>query len=132
VTALARISRERIDIDFAASALRPLTPSVNEGGACTPDAMIDTVCRYFGIEHAAIVGQKRDRAITYARHLAMYLLRQQAGLSYSTIAYLLGKKDHSTVVHACNQIHKEIKRSPQLQADIDALLTAMHSTLDAA
>jgi chromosomal replication initiator protein len=132
VTALARISREKIDIDFAAAALRPITPSLNEGESCTPSDLINTVCRYFGIEHAEIVSQKRDRALTYARHVAMYLLRQQAGLSYSAIAYLLGKKDHSTVVYACSQIHKELKLSPQLRADIDAVLTAIHSTLHAA
>ena len=38
----------------------------------------------------------------------MYLLRQDAGLTYAAIAQLLGKKDHSTVVHACTQLHKEL------------------------
>ena len=132
VTALARISRERIDIDFAATALQPISPSVNEGEHCTPSDLINAVCRHLGIDHEEIVSQKRNRAVAYGRHLAMYLLRQQAGLSYSAIAYLLGKKDHSTVVHACSQIHKELKHSPQLRADIDAVLIAVHATLHAA
>jgi chromosomal replication initiator protein len=123
VTALARISHEPLDIDFAAKALQPvsLAPAI-EPPVIPASSLIDAVCRHLDLCREDVASQKRDRSLTYARHLAMYLLRQQGGLSYSAIAYLLGKKDHSTVVHACAQVHKELQRSPSLRADVDAVL----------
>jgi chromosomal replication initiator protein len=133
VTALARISRVPITIDFAAQALQQVSAAASsEPTPLAPTALIDAVCKHLNLCKDDIAGQKRDRSLTYARHVAMYLLRQNAGLSYSAIAYLLGKKDHSTVVHACTQIHKELERSPSLRADIDAVMTSVHNSTDAA
>jgi chromosomal replication initiator protein len=132
VTALAHISREKIDIDFAAAALQPVAPGNERVQVCAPSSIVEAVCNHLEVDRAAIKSGRRDRSLTYARHLAMYLLRQQLGMSYSAIAFLMGKKDHSTVVHACSQIHKEAQQSPELRADIDAVLTSLRSTVDAA
>jgi chromosomal replication initiator protein len=122
VTALARIAREPITIDFAAKALKPVSALPNsEVSQAPPSTLIDAVCKQMGFSLSQLSSAKRDRDLTRARHLAMYLLRQDAGLSYSAIAHLLGKKDHSTVVHACSQVHKELELSPTLRADIDAV-----------
>src|SRR5262249_29998107 len=120
------------DIDFAAAALLPATNATHNSEPCAPSQIVDMVCKQLEVEHTAIVSQKRDRSLTYARHLAMYLLRQEAGMSYSAIAYLMGKKDHSTVVHACSQIHKELQQSPTARADIDAILSRIHASVSAA
>jgi chromosomal replication initiator protein len=129
VTALARISHDKIDIDFAAAALQPITTPVNEGSDATPSDYINAVCRQVGISYTDIVGPKRTHDLTHGRHLAMYLLRKEAGLSFAAIAHLLGKKDHSTVVHACNQITKELERSPEMRADIDAVMASLRGTV---
>jgi chromosomal replication initiation ATPase DnaA len=44
----------------------------------------------------------------------------------------MGKKDHSTVVHACSQIHKELQNSPTTRADFDAVLANINSARHAA
>lgn len=122
VVALGRITAEPMTIDLAAKALQPVsaTPLVQEP-PLQPTQLIETVCRYLEVDPAEISSQKRARALTYARHVSMYLLRQDAGLTYSAIARLLGKKDHSTIVHACTQLEKELKASPATRADIDAI-----------
>jgi len=45
------------------------------------------------------------------RHLAMYLLRADARLSYPQIGALLGGRDHSSVVHACEKIGLDVERN---------------------
>jgi len=131
VTALARISREEVGIDFAARALLPIgAPDAQPPIA--PGQLLDAVCRHLGLAPADMTGQKRARDLTYARHLAMYLLRQEAGLTYAAIAHLIGRKDHSTVVHACSQMHKQIAASPNLRADIDAVRASIHNATTAA
>ena len=79
-----------------------------------------------------MAGKKRARDLTYGRHLAMYLLRQEIGMTYAAIAHLVGKKDHSTVLHACTQIHRELASSPSLRADLDAISSTIPTSHTAA
>jgi chromosomal replication initiator protein len=132
VTAIARITREPLTIDFAAKALLPVTTLPAAQPSTTPSEIVDAVCRQLAVAAAAIMSQRRDRDLTYARHITMYLLRQQLGLTYAAIAHMLGKKDHSTVVHACTQIHKELGLSTTLRADIDAIMDRLSRHNDAA
>jgi chromosomal replication initiator protein len=132
VTAIARISIDQpLDIDFTARALQPVSLQADKP-AIAPTDLLEAVCRHLSLSPGEITSQKRNRSLTYARHLAMYLLRQDAGLTYAAIAQLLGKKDHSTVVHACNQLVKELSVSPELRADIDAVRASLHIPIHAA
>jgi len=126
ISALSRITSAPIDIDFAARALQPVsTTAANETPPVAPTDLLDAVCRHLSLSLNDIASPKRARALTYARHLAMYLLREDAGLTYSAIAHLLGKKDHSTVVHAYNELLRRLDVSPNVRADIDAVRAAL-------
>jgi chromosomal replication initiator protein len=133
VTAIARISREQITIDFAARALQPVSVQTpDEKAAVAPTDLIEAVCNHLSLSPSEITSDKRARALTYARHVAMYLLREDAGLTYTAIAHLLHKKDHSTVVHACSQLQHALTVSPELRADIDAIRALLHLPTNAA
>jgi chromosomal replication initiator protein len=134
VTAIARISiGQPLDIDFTARALQPVSVTLqSEKTPIAPTQLLDAVCRHLDLSPSEITSQKRNRALTYARHLAMYLLREDAGLTYSAVAQLLGKKDHSTVVHACTQLIRELNVSPSLRADVDAVRASLHIPTHAA
>jgi chromosomal replication initiator protein len=133
VTALARISAEPVTIEFAAKALHPIHPAPgDEPQAIQPSALLNAVCEHLGIGISDIKSSRRKRELTYARHVAMYLMRHDASMTFAAIAQLLGKKDHSTVVHACNQLERDIAQSPELQADLDAIRASFHSRITAA
>ena len=134
VTAIARISiGQPLDIDFAARALQPVAVTLqNEKPQVAPTELLDAVCRHLNLSPSEITSQKRNRALSYARHLAMYLLREDIGLTYSAVAQLLGKKDHSTVVHAYSQLTRELSLSPSLRADVDAVRALLHIPTHAA
>ena len=133
VTALARISRETLTLDFVNKALEPASQeSAQEPVAPAPAALLQAVSEQFALSISVISSAKRNRELTYARHIAMYLMRNDGGLTYSAIATLLGKKDHSTVVHACTQVAKQIKQSPSLRADVDAIRALVHKPTTAA
>jgi chromosomal replication initiator protein len=129
VTALARISREPITIDFVARALQPVSATLVTLEPVQPSETLNAACSHLNVDLTALRSQSRSRDLTYARHVAMYLLRQDGGLTYAAIAQLLAKKDHSTVVHACSQIHKELAVSPSLRADIDAIRATLHRSI---
>ena len=58
----------------------------------------------------------------------MYLLREEAHMTASAIGRLLGGKDHSTVLHACNRISTQMDVEPHLRQD----LFNIRASLDAA
>ena len=51
----------------------------------------------------------------------MYLCRELTNLSLPKIGDSFGGKDHTTVLHACDKISKEIKLNPVLAEEIKEL-----------
>ena len=66
---------------------------------------------YYGVDLEALKGQKRDRAIVVPRQIAMYLMRAETEVSLLRIGAELGGRDHSTVLHACDKIDRESRRT---------------------
>jgi chromosomal replication initiator protein len=51
----------------------------------------------------------------------MFLMREELKLSYPVIGQELGGRDHTTVIHACDKITKQIKLEDKLRQDINTL-----------
>ncbi len=71
----------------------------------------EIVSKYFNINAKDINSSKRSNDIAYPRQIAMYLCREIAGMPYKKIGEEFGKRDHSTVMHACSKIETEIKEN---------------------
>ena len=67
------------------------------------------VSKYFNINEKDMTSSKRSNDVAYPRQIAMFLCREIADLSYKQIGLDFGKRDHTTVMHACNKIENEIK-----------------------
>ena len=80
--------------------------------------VISAVSDYFSVDQDAIKGRRRDKITAAARQVAMYLLREDAGLPLVTIGRFLGGKDHSTVLHAHRKINDQIPVDSSLRQDI--------------
>lgn len=79
------------------------------------------VCRKYNIKITDIESSKRKREFSYPRQIAMYLCRELTNLSLPKIGDSFGGKDHTTVLHACDKISKEIKLNPVLAEEIKEL-----------
>jgi chromosomal replication initiator protein len=126
IVAYARLTGQRADAALARAAIKcdptPSTPSPPK-----PDHVIDAVCSYYDIPRQALDGQSRGKRVTTARHVAMYLLRQDACQPLTQIGRLFGDRDHSTVLYACRKIEKESNVIPQTVADLAAIRGQMAS-----
>lgn len=78
-----------------------------------------TVADYFHIEEKLLYESVRRREIVLARQIAMYLMRNDYNISYPLIGRKLGGKDHTTVMHSCERIEKELVDNPLLTQDVD-------------
>ncbi len=79
-----------------------------------PDNIVQAVCNYFGLEHKDLMSGRRQRTISLARSVAMYLVRKTAKLSFPEIGTRMGKRNHSTVISACRRIERAVARNEPL------------------
>ena len=81
----------------------------------------ETVAKYFSIDKNDLAGNKRSNDIAFPRQIAMYLCREVANMSYPQIGVDFGGRDHSTVMHACKKIEKEVKEKLNTKLIVDSV-----------
>ena len=101
--------KERIDMPFALSVLKDSGKIGKDEKELTPKTIKRAVIEYYGLNRGQLEGKSRATNITLARHVAMYLCRKHLDLPYQSLGDEFGKRDHSTVISACDRIEKLIK-----------------------
>lgn len=124
IVAYSTLNQKQITLDLCEEAIKDIT-SLNKNKAITSSLIINHVSKYFNIRQEEFKSQKRNREISYPRQIAMYLCRELAGMSLPKIGEDFGGRDHTTVIHACDKISKEIKNNPELQTTIDDIIKAI-------
>ena len=81
----------------------------------------ETVAKYFNIDPKDIAGAKRSNDIVFPRQIAMYLCRTIPQLSLPQIGKDFGNRDHTTVMHACNKIEKEMKENKNTKLIVESV-----------
>ncbi len=116
--------------DAIEKALSPFAAADAAAAAVAPDAdaIVAAVARRTGVTPADIRGRSRSRDVTYARHLAMFLLKEDAHCTIAEIGRHLGHRDHSTVLAGIARITGELKTRPETRADAESAREALRAT----
>ena len=112
VAAHVRLTHRAPDLDLAREALGDLDRALT--APVRPEHVIAAVCDYFGLDLKELMSGRRQRTISLARSVAMYLIRKTSKLSFPEIAGKLGKRNHSTVISACRRIERAIEKNESL------------------
>lgn len=83
--------------------------------------VVDKVARFFDIDPANIYEKTRRKEIVKPRQLIMYILREDFQVSYPAIGQKLGGRDHTTVIHSCEKIKRELKQSTDLEEEVSQI-----------
>jgi chromosomal replication initiator protein len=98
------------------------------GRIISPKQVVRAVAEFYDIMEKDLVAKSRKKDIVKPRQVAMYLLREELKYSFPAIGEKFGGRDHTTVMHACNKISKEIQDNPQFLQEVnlirEKLLTA--------
>lgn len=73
--------------------------------------IIKAVADFFEISINDLIGKSRKKEIVEPRQITMFLLRNILNMSFPYIGDKMGKRDHTTVMHACEKINKEIEKN---------------------
>ena len=108
-----------ITMNLAKEALKHI--AVNDLHEITAGVIIDDVSRFFNISVEDLMSKKRTKELVFPRQIAMYLCRTLTEMSYPDIGKAFNGKDHTTVMHACEQISKQVETNPDLQRTMDEI-----------
>ena len=117
VVAYGSLQQTPLSRDLAAAVLSDFIRSSRS--RVTPERVFEVVASGCGVSVEDLLGRSRTRPLVSARHLAMYILRQQTDLSYPDIARVFGGRDHTTVMHAVRKIAALMKERKVVYDQVD-------------
>jgi len=85
----------------------------------TIESIIAKVCDYYNIDEQSIQTKSRKHEIVQVRQISMYLAKKYLDYSTSKIGAYIGKRDHATVLHACNMVRDQIQVDKNFKADME-------------
>jgi chromosomal replication initiator protein len=109
-----------LTMDVARAAMTSLGNDMRES-RLNGKQIAQAVAEYYHISLDAMCGKQRDKHIVMPRQIAMYLIRQETQISLLEIGQIFGGRDHSTVLHACEKIDREVNINPTLRREIVAI-----------
>lgn len=115
VLAYSDLSGIPLTLELAHNALSDFLP---QGADLQPRDVLDAVSKAFGISNERILGRERTREVALPRQIAMYLLRQEGGVSLPQIGELIGGRDHTTVIYACDKVNDLMETDDRLRRQV--------------
>ena len=117
LAALGRQHHRPLDLELARRFLAQDEPPTLP----TPAAIGKAVATEFAVKLAELRSSSRTRQLAFPRQVAMWLTRHLLGTSLQEVGAFYGGRDHTTVVHACQQITRLLESDPLLQSRVEKL-----------
>lgn len=114
---------EHITLKVAAEAFKDQMSEISDD--INVNTIKKVVCDYYGVTKQQLNSKIRTKNIANPRQIAMYLIRKFLDMPYKDIGMNFGKRDHSTVINACERVEENIKKDPNyLKAiqDLEAMI----------
>lgn len=93
----------------------------------TPKAIIKAVSDFYDVREETLIDKSRKREIVRPRQICMYLIRKELRNSYPFIGDRFGGRDHTTVMHACIKISKELQTNETLAEELDLIKSRIYT-----
>ncbi len=114
-----KLGHQIIDIEKAKNILKSTFQS--SSNVATPKKVIKAVSQFYDLKEKDLSESSRKKEIVRPRQIAMYILRKELKCSFPFIGRKLGGRDHTTAMHSCEKIEKEIKNSENLKEEIELI-----------
>lgn len=88
-----------------------------------PREIIKVVAENLEIPAHEVTGRSRTEGVLSARHLAMYIIKNETNLSYPEIGKLFDRRDHTTIINGYKRTDQALEKEP------DSLLATQHEVI---
>ncbi len=120
IIAFARLNKVELTLPLAEEALKDVIYP-NKPKEVTPSLIINVVAEHFGVRPDDISSKKRNSEFVQPRQVVMYLCRELTDVSLNNIAKLLGKKDHTTIIHGINKVEAELSTNEEFRNKMEII-----------
>ena len=127
IIAFAKLNKVDLTLALAEEALKDVIYP-NKPKEITPTLIINVVAEHFGVKPEDITSKRRNSEFVQPRQVVMYLCRELTDTSFTNIGKLLGKKDHTTIIHGVNKVTTEMKTNEELKNKIDIITKKINPT----
>lgn len=94
---------------------------VNDPPEITAKKIVETVSKKYGISTDDIYGRKRNKPVSNARNISIFIIRKTTNLSLTSIAQIF-ERDHTTIMSAVKSIEGETETNPLLEIEIQEMI----------
>ena len=128
IVSYSKITGKILNLELAEEALSSVI--AKEGVIrITAKSINETVSKYYGIPIEDIKGKRKTQDISDARQICMYLCRKLTDMSFVVIGNEYGKRHYTTVIHAVDNIEKNIKTNKEVSSAIEIMTKQLKSIL---
>ena len=117
--ALSFLSGKEITMELAHECISELLGGA-EPVSVTVDKIFAAVESKYGIGKESLTGNKRNKNIANARHIAIYLIREVTEMSFPSIAKIFDR-DHSTIISSHRLMETKLLEDPVFLSEINEL-----------
>jgi len=128
IAAFTSLTKSKPDLVIAKNILKDILPDDKEHKTSI-QTIIKEVSKYFSIPINDILSAKRNKFISHARQLAMYLSRELTSSSLPRIGKSIGDRDHSTVIYAISKIADLIKTDRNVYRQIQEITNKIKTSI---
>lgn len=125
ICVFSNLEKRPINLSLAEEALKDMIETQKE---ISPQLIMDLVAEHFNISVADILSKKKNKEIAVPRQICMYLCKTYTDYSFQAIGNLMGKRDHSTVLHGHNKINDIMTSSKDdnMKTTVDILIKKLN------
>ncbi|ENY53987.1 chromosomal replication initiator protein DnaA [Metamycoplasma alkalescens] len=87
----------------------------------TPERIIETVCKYYGVDRKKIISSSRVKEIVIPRKIIIYFLKNNFDFTLKEIGKMVGDQTHSTVIASLKWIEANIQSNSSLKNAIEKI-----------
>lgn len=124
IVACSEFSNEPINMENVSLWLKDMIRN-DRKGPVNISLIQQLVAETFALSVDDLLSQKRSAEIALARQVAMYLARNKTTESLQKIGFAFNKKDHTTVIHACNKIEELLKKDVRVRSFVDNIVSKL-------
>lgn len=102
--------------------------TVKEKNLIDVGRIIKRVASHYQVSASDIYGSDRRKELILPRHVSIYIAKQLTNKPMSELARLFKRKNHSTIIHACEKIEELKKSNLNLKKDIDHIISELKNS----
>ncbi len=96
--------------------------------SASPSDIIKAVADHYKLKQTALKGKRRIKSLVTARHIAMFLLKNELDLPLVEIGRWFSGRDHTSVLHAVKKVEKDLITDELIRREVSMLRLSLTRT----